>query len=1051
MNIIKTSINRPSIIIVILSLLLIGGFYSYSLLNYELIPKFEVNTITITTVYGGASPSEIESTVTKKVEDAVSSLENIKKTISYSYESLSVVTVQLKPEANADLALNDAQRKINAIRSDLSDDAQEPSLSKFSLSDLPIITMGVTANMSSKDLYQLVKDKIQPEFSRVAGVAKVTIVGGQEREIRVSIDADKLEGYGLSLAQVQQIIQASNLDFPTGKLKTRENTTTIRLAGKFKSVEELRNVTLASQNGINIRLSDVADVQDTEQEAEKVARIDQKNTLLLQIQKQTDANAVAVSKLVKEKIQKIEQTYKNENIKVNLANDTSEYTLAAAGSVMFDLFLAVALVAFVMLFFLASFRNALIVMVSIPTSLIATFIGMMLLGYTLNLMTLIALSLVVGILVDDAIVVIENIHRHMEMGKNKVRAAYDGAKEIGFTVSAITMVIVVVFLPISMGSGLVVNIIKQFAVTVVIATLLSLFMSFTTVPWLYSRYGKLEHISAESFFGKIIHWFEGLIKNFTHFVTRILKWSFAHKIATFVIVLVLFVSSVALLFLGFIGGEFFPGMDKGEFIVRIEMPKDASVEQTNFMTQKAENYLRNLPEVTKMITTVGQTSSGFGSTQGTAYKSEIQVTLVDKKERTDNTTVYSAKLKRKLSDVLVGAKVTTAPMGLMGVQDAPIKLTITADEVQVAQKYAEQVAELLKTIEGASEVELSSQAGNPEITVEVDRDKMTALGLNVASVGMIMRTAFNGNDDSKFRMGDSEYDIKIQFDERNRSSIDNIRNLTFPNAKGEQIKLSQFASVHYSSGPTQLERYDKSPSVTVSAKVVGKPAGTVADEWEKKFSKINKPANVRFVWQGDKENQAEGFGTLGVSLIAAILLVYMVMVVLYDSFSRPFVVLFSIPLSFIGVLWALAITDNSLNIFTILGVIMLIGLVAKNAILLVDFANHRKEHGEDTITALVQANHARLRPILMTTIAMVFGMIPIALASGAAAEMNNGLAIVIIGGLISSLFLTLIIVPLVYLIMDEMIAKFKKGEKEDYDRLMIADYEAKEIKEEFEL
>ncbi|MDO4230147.1 MAG: efflux RND transporter permease subunit [Capnocytophaga sp.] len=1051
MNIIKTSITRPSVIIVILSMLLIGGFYSYKSLNYELVPNIEVNMITISTVYGGASPNEIESTVTKKVEDAVSTLENIKKIQSYSYESLSIVMVQLNTGADVDFLLNDAQRKINAIRSDLPDDADEPSLSKFSLSDMPIITLGVTAEMSSQELYDLVDKKLQPELSRVPGVARVTIVGGQEREIRVSLDPKKLEGYGLTISQVQQIIAASNLDFPTGKLKTRESNTTLRLAGKFKTVDELRNLTIASQNGINIRLSDVADVQDTEQEAEKLARINQENTLLLQITKQTDANAVAVSELVRGRMGQMEETYKANKLKLDLANDSSEFTLAAADSVVFDLTLAVFLVAAVMLLFLHSFRNAVIVMVSIPTSLIATFIGMFLLGFTLNLMSLIALSLVVGILVDDAIVVMENIHRHMEMGKNKVRAAYDGAREIGFTVTAITLVIVVVFLPIALSSGLVSDIIRQFCVTVIIATLLSLFMSFTTVPWLYSRFGKLEHLSESSFFGKIVYQFEAMLKQFTQFVTRILRWSFKNKLATIIGVALLFIGSIALLPLGFIGGEFFPGLDRGQFVLQIELPKDASIEQTNFMTQKAENYVSQLPEVEKVITTVGQTSSGFGASQSTAYESELQVFLVDKKLRADNTTIYAAKLQRKLEEVLVGAKISTAPVGLMGVEDAPIQLTVTADDAAVAQEYAEKLADMLRTVDGATGVELSSEDGNPEITVQVDRDKMTSLGLNVATVGQTMRMAFNGDDNSKFRMGDSEYDINIVFDEANRASIENVQNLLFTNASGQQIKLSQFADVAFSSGPSKLDRYDRSPAVTVKAKAVGKPSGTITSEWEAKFSQLEKPDTVRFIWQGDRENQSEGFGTLLVGLVAAILLVYMVMVILYDSFSRPFVVLFSIPLSFIGALWALAITNMTLNVFTLLGVIMLIGLVAKNAIMLVDFANHRKEHGEDTVTALIQANHARLRPILMTTIAMVFGMIPIAIASGAGAEMFNGLAIVIIGGLISSLFLTLIIVPLVYLIMDVLMAKFRKGEKVNYEKQMIADYEHIHIKEEHEM
>ncbi len=1040
MKLVEVSIKRPSLVIVMLVLLILGGLFSYTQLNYELIPKMEVKVVTVATVYPGASPAEVENTVSRKIEDAVSSLENIKKIQTKSFESLSVVTVQFNNDADVDYALNDAQRKINAIRSDLPDDIDEPSLSQFSLSDLPVVSMGVTANLSSQELYDLIDQKIQPNFSRIPGVAQVNMIGGQQREIRVNLDQNKLEGYGLTIPQVQQIISASNLDFPTGNLKTRESTTLIRLAGKINSVKELRNLVLVSKNGQDIRLSDVAEVQNTQKEAEKIARIDRQNTILLQVQKQTDANAVTVSDLVQENIKNIEEQYAAQGVKIEMANDTSTFTLAAADSVIKDLFIAVGLVAFVMLFFLHSYRNALIVMVAIPTSLIATFIGMLLMGYSLNLMSLLALSLVVGILVDDAIVVIENIHRHMEMGKNKVRAAYDGASEIGFTVTAITMVIVVVFLPIAMSSGLVSDIISQFCVTVIIATLLSLLVSFTVVPWLFSRFGKLELISNKSYFGKLIHGFEKGLDWFTEQVTGILKWCMNHKLGTIIIAGVLFISSFFLLGLGYIGTDFFPKIDKGEFLVQIEMDKDASIEETNFMTQQAENYLQQKPEIERLITTVGQSSSGMGAAQSTAYKSEINVTLVDKSQRADKSNVYAAKLKRELEQELVGAKITTVPMGIIGAEQAPLQMTITANNLEDAMAYAEAAEAQLRSIEGATEIDLSVEEGNPEISVSVDRDKMTQLGLNVAAVGQTLRTAFSGNTDNKFRTGSTEYDINIILDETYRTSITNVENINFINNQGQKINLAQFADINYGSGPSLLERYDRSPSVTVMAQTVGKTTGTVAQEWEAKMAEVEKPSGVNWTWGGNMENQSEGFGTLGIALLAAIMLVYMIMVVLYDDFIKPFIVLFSIPLSFIGALWALALTNQSLNIFTILGIIMLIGLVAKNAILLVDFANHRLEQGEKIKDALIQANHARLRPILMTTIAMVFGMLPIAMASGAGAEMNNGLAIVIIGGLLSSLFLTLVIVPVVYLIVVRLEEKFSKEEKSDYEELMVADY-----------
>lgn len=1048
MKIAEISIKRPTIIAVLFIILTLGGIFSYTQLGYELVPKFEINVVTVSTIYPGASPSEVENTVTKKIEDAIASLENVKKVESKSFESLSLVMITLTADANADYSLNDAQRKINAVLKDLPDDVDPPSLSKFSISDLPIITIGATSDMDEILFYDLLDKKIQPILSRVNGVAQVNLVGGEEREIQVSLDAKKLQGYQISVPQVQQMILASNLDFPTGNVKTRENSTLIRLSGKYKNVEELRSLVISSKNGIQIRLSDIADVQDSQKEVEKIARINQKSAILLQVIKQSDANAVAVSEAIQKAVVQIEADYKANSVKLNIADDTTEFTLVAANAVMKDLFIAILLVAFVMLFFLHSFRNALIVMVSIPVSLIATFIGISLLGYTLNLMSLLGLSLVVGILVDDAIVVLENIHRHMEMGKNKVRAAYDGASEIGFTVTAITLVIIVVFLPIAMSTGLVSNIITQFCMTVVIATLLSLLASFTIVPWLFSRYGKLEHITKRTFFGRVILSFEAGLDKFTHWVTGILEWSLKFKKTTLLIVLVLFFASFGLVGGGYIGGEFFAKIDKGEFMVQIELPKDASIEQSNFMAQKAENFLSSKKEVVGLITTVGQTSDGFGGSQTTVYKSEIKVTLNDKSEREDNTFVYAAKIKRELEKELVDAKVKTVPVGLFGADQAPLMLTVTGSSQKDAMDFAEKAAAELRKISGATEVKLTSEDGNPEINVQVDRDKMAALGLDLSTVGMTMQTAFSGNSDGKFRAGEYEYDINIRYNEFDRSDFNDVSELIFVNNADQQIKLSQFAKVTQSSGPSLLERRDKTPSVNVEAQTVGRPSGTVAAEWEAVFSKMDRPAGVNYIWGGDMENQTEGFGTLGYALLAAIILVYLVMVALYNSFVTPFVVLFSIPLSFIGALVALALTNNSLNVFTILGIIMLIGLVCKNAILLVDFANHRKEAGESTHDALVQANHARLRPILMTTIAMVFGMVPIALASGAAAEMNNGLAWVIIGGLISSLFLTLVIVPVVYSIFDSIIVRFNKNKEEvNYEVEMTAEYIPAEVSE----
>ncbi|TZF98865.1 efflux RND transporter permease subunit (plasmid) [Chryseobacterium panacisoli] len=1052
MKLAEISIKRPSLVIVLFTILTLGGILSYTLMGYELIPKFETNMVTISTVYPGASPAEVETSVTRKIEDAVGSLENVKKVESSSYESLSVIMVQLNDGADVDYALNDAQRKVNAILADLPDDVKAPSLNKFSLDDLPIITMSISSDkLNSKDLYDLLDKKIEPIFSRVNGVAQVDLVGGQEREIQVNLDEKKLQGYGLSIGDVQQSILSSNLDFPTGSLKTRTTKSTIRLSGKYKSTEEMNNLVVSNKNGAQVRLSDIATVFDSQKDVEKVARFNQFPTILMQVKKQSDANAVAVSESVQKTIKTVEEAYKVQGVKVKIVNDTTEFTLESANHVIFDLFLAIILVAIVMLLFLHSIRNAFIVMVSIPASLVAAFIGMNLMGYTLNLMSLLGLSLVVGILVDDAIVVLENIYRHMEMGKSKIRAAYDGASEIGFTVAAITLVIVVVFLPIAMSSGLVANILAQFCVTVVIATLLSLLASFTIIPWLSSRFGKLEHLTGKNWFEKFILWFEGLIDKFTHWITGILEWCLKttlRRISTVVITFIVLISSFMLVAFGFIGGEFFPPIDRGQFLVQMELSKDATVEKTNQLTLDVEKFLRNDKDVVDLITTVGQQSTGFGGAQATTYQSEVQVNLTDKSERSESTNIKAAKIKRQLEEKFTGVEFKTAPIGIMGAENAPIEMVVTAADNATAVKEATRILELLKKVPGAVDAELSTDTGSPEVQVSIDRDKMSSLGLNLSSVGQTMQTAFNGNTDGKFRAGEYEYDINIRFGDVNRQSIDDVKNLMFTNPQGQQVRLSQFAEVKMGSGPSLLERRDKSPSVKVRAKAVGRPVGDVANEWANQFmNSTKKPVGVDYIWSGDMENQQEGFGTLGIALLAAIVLVYLVMVSLYDSFVYPFVVLFSIPLAMIGVMVILALTANSLNIFTMLGMIMLIGLVAKNAILIVDFTNARKAAGANTHDALVQANHARLRPILMTTIAMIFGMLPIALATGAGAEMNKGLAWVVIGGLTSSLFLTLIIVPVVYSLFDSVLRRMGKDTKVDYEAEMKAEYVHRELNE----
>lgn len=1020
-------------VVVLFTVLTLLGIFSYTQLSYELLPKMETNIVTISTVYPGAAPSEVETSVTKKIEDAVASLEGIKSMNSISQESVSIITIELAAGTDVDISMQDAQRKINAILGDLPDDADPPSLGKFDLDDMPIMEMAVYSNLDPAGFYDLVKNKIQPSLAKIGGVAQVNMLGGTEREIKVNLDRNKLEAYGISPIQVAQKINASNLDFPTGRLKDSDGQVLIRLAGKFNAVSDLENLVIAyRQDESPIQLKEVAEVQDDFKDEEILTRLNNADAIGLTIQKQSDANAVEVSEIIEHELHILEETYAKEGLSFQISQNSSEFTLEAANDVIKDLVIAIVLVALIMLLFLHSIRNAIIVMVAVPASIIATFTVMFLAGFTLNLMSLLALSLVVGILVDDAIVVIENIYRHLEMGKSIAQASYDGIREIGSTVVSITLVIIVVFVPLALTGGLISGIIKQFSITVAVATLFSLLVAFTLIPLLTSRFSKLEHLSKDSFFGRIVYGFEAMLDGFVDWLVGLLRWGFAHKIALMGITFILFIGSFFLIGGGWIGSEFVSQGDRGEFILRLELPKDATLEQTNYKTQEIEDYLRTLPEVTEVFTKVGVASGQFTGSQSSPYTAEINVKLVSKEFRSMSSPDYARNVENYLEEHITGAEYTAVPISIMGTaNDAPIQVIVSGPDRDSVQVTAEKIMGILADIRGTRKIESSLEAGNPEIKVEVDRYKMNELGLSMDQVGGTLQVAFNGNDNSKYTDGDYEYDIQVRLNEFDRRSIADVQNITFLNGKGQLIKLDQFAQVSQSEGPTKLERRDRVGSVKVTSQVAGVPSGTVGAQLTAQIDQMQLPPQVQIAYDGDMKNQSEGFGSLGIALIASIILIYLIMVALYDSYVYPLVVMFSLPMALIGSLLALALTKSTLSIFSIMGLIMLMGLVAKNAILLVDFTNQLKAAGVEVKQALEKAVKIRFRPILMTTLAMVIGMLPIALAGGAGAEWKNGLAWVIIGGLLSSMFLTLVVVPVIYYLFDRFLAKIGKSEKKE--------------------
>lgn len=719
MQITKISIKRSTIVVVLFTILTLLGIFSYTQMSYELLPKFSPNVVTVSTVYPGAAPSEVENSVTRKLEDALASLEGIDVMKSTSLESFSIITIELDDDVDVDLILQDAQRDIDAVLGDLPEDVDPPSLGKFSLDDMPIMQMGAYSNLTATDFYDLMDQRIQPMISQIDGVAQVNLLGGAEREIKVNLDQNKLNTYGISPLQVNQAIAQANLDFPTGKLKSDKEQILIRLAGKFTQVDEIGELIVSYADGSPIKIKDVAEVVDSNKDEEILSRLNGNSAIGISIQKQSDANAVDVAERVNKALAQLETTYAGDDLRFEISQDSSEFTLEAANAVIHDLIIAVVLVAVIMLLFLHSFRNAVIVMIAVPMSIIATFTVMYLAGFTLNLMSLLALSLVVGILVDDAIVVIENIYRHMEKGKSAIQASYDGIREIGGTVTSITLVIVVVFVPLSMTGGLISGILTQFSITVAVATMMSLLVAFTLIPLLTSRFSKLEHLDPKSIFGKIVNGFEGFLDAFVAWLTGILKWSFNHKIITLVATFVLFVSSFMLVGYGFIGSEFVSQGDKGEFIMRLELPKSATLEETNFTTREAENFLTKNPMVTSVFTTVGQTTGSMSGSQSTPYASEITVKMVDGKKRNLTAPEFAREMEIALEENIVGAEFTAVPIGITGTaNDAPIQIVLSGPDLDTLKSFSQRVLAEVEKVPGTRKAQTSLEDGNPEIRVD---------------------------------------------------------------------------------------------------------------------------------------------------------------------------------------------------------------------------------------------------------------------------------------------------------------------------------------------
>jgi hydrophobic/amphiphilic exporter-1 (mainly G- bacteria), HAE1 family len=1028
MNLTEISIKRPSLIIVLFSIFTLLGYIGYRNLNYELMPDFNQPVVVIKTGYPGAEPEEVETSVSRKIEDALSNLEGMDYLVTKSLPNASVIIANLKYGTDLDKTMQNAQRYIDNIKKDLPKDIQNPVISKVSPNDLPIMSISASSSMPETDFYQKMKDEYLPRIQQISGVAEITLLGGTEREIQVQVNPNKLKQYQLSMIQVVEAINRSGVDVPLGSIENEQASNSVRLVGKFNNLEALRKVQVAmTAPGSPIYLKDIAAIEDGTKAITSISRYNGKQGIGLLIKKQGDANAVNVSESVRSTLKSIEKENLSTKVSFIIADDSTDNTIEAVDSVIFDLILAVILVSIVMLLFLRSFRNALIVLIAIPTSLVTAFAVMWMLGYTLNLMTLLAMSLIIGILVDDATVVLENIQRHLDMGKEKRQASSEGRLEIGFSALSITLVDVVVFLPILFLQVFVADMLKQFSVVVITSTLTSLLVGFTLTPWLASRIGKKEDLQPTNFFTTFLIWFEKKLDQFSEWYGRKLTWVLSHKGIFIGFVLLLFAGTGIMMKQGIIGKELISTGDQGKFKLNIELDQSASIYQNKAIAEKIEKTILQKEEVETIFSNIGGPSTGIGSIGlGSANKTEFTIQLKPKKEtHLKSTEFFMRELRDELRAKYPGINYSIATLGLIP-KTAPIEFTLSGSNLDLLMQTAQELKTVIEVLPGTDNVQLSVKSGSPEYTIKPNAERMQSFGLNNAYVGINLRTALSGNDDASITENGVEFPVRVQLSELNRKNKTDLEELVIVNPKGVAVQVKQFAKVERNSSPSQLERKDRQPSVTLTSEALGRPSGTVADDVVNYLKEKPLPEGVQMTWGSDIKRQQDSFGALGSVLLISFILIYLIMVALYDSFVYPFVVLFSIPVAAIGAFLALNLSLSNISLFALLGLIMLMGLVVKNAILIVDFTNQLKAEGKHFKEALIIAGKGRMRPILMTTLSMVIGMLPIALATGSAAEWKNGLAWVIIGGLLSSLILTVFLVPVIYYLIDRLKAKFNK-------------------------
>lgn len=1031
MNIARGPVHRPILTFMVYLVVITVGLVSFSRLSIDLMPEVTYPVISVITSYGNVGPQEMEELVTRPIEEAVAAVQGVEEITSTSTEGQSQVRVAFAWGADLDVTANDIRERIDRIMARLPEDIERPMIRKFDLSAFPVLILGVSSSLNPLDMRQIVDEQVKYRLERIPGVAAVSTWGGLQREIHVALHAAQIKALGLSTDAIIAALRNENRTIPAGVYEQGNLDVLVRTQGEYISLDEIRKTVIAIRGGTPIRIEDVADVDDSWEEVTQLIRINGKPGLQLAVNKQSGANTVKVADAVHPEIKRIHQDIPQ--IQLIPLIDTSVYIQQSINNVGRSTLLGGILAVLILFLFLRNVSSTAIISTAIPVSIIATFGLMYFGGFTLNIMTFGGLALGIGMLVDNAIVVLENIYRHREEGASPIVSALDGSTEVWSAILASTLTTLVVFFPVVFIRGMSGIMFQQLAYVVGFSLLCSLIVALTLVPMLSSRflrYQPANHRQGERLLHKIYALSEEAFRRVEQQYGVLLRWALVHRKVIVFSALGLFVFSALLI--RFIGVELMPASDEGEVRADLEMAVGTRLELVDQATRTVEDLIRReVPEVASILTRVG--GGGWGARGG--HTSQIRVTLVPKKDRRRSSEQIANALRTSLFG-LPGVTIRTrAGQGLfllrMGTsQSDNVNVEIRGYNLETAQGLAAKVSRAVERVPGITDTRISREEGYPEQIIRIDRQKAADLGLTVSHIGNALQTAIGGTYASNYREAGKEYRILVRLSEEDRRDLANLLDLTVTNSRNEPVILRNVVHVRPREGPVRLERKDQERIITVRANFTGRDMGSVIADIRKELRSIPVPKDFTILFGGDYEEQQKAFRELLLGLMLAVFLVYMVMAGQFESFRDPFVVLFSIPMALIGVVLTMILTGTTFSIQAFIGCIMLGGVVVNNAILLVDYTNLlRRRDAMILMEAVCLAGSRRLRPILMTTLTTILGLLPLSFGWGEGGEAQAPLARVVIGGLTSSTLITLVLVPVVYSLFEQRL-RFKKDHRE---------------------